>query len=76
MHSSTFQRDYLALAAALREHRRRTRDAGAEPIAVDAASRDSTHQANALRIALIRELYQLASHVPDFSDRHELTRTA
>jgi phosphoenolpyruvate carboxylase len=70
----TFFRDYLALAAALREHRRRTRDAGAEPIAVDAASRDSMHQLNALRIALIRELYVLASHVPDFSDRHELTR--
>ena len=32
------------------------------------------HQLNALRIALIRELYVLASHVPDFSDRHELTR--
>jgi phosphoenolpyruvate carboxylase len=70
----TFFRDYLALAAALREHRRRTRAAGAEPIAVDAASRDSLHQLNALRIALIRELYLLASHVPDFSDRHELTR--
>jgi phosphoenolpyruvate carboxylase len=70
----TFLRDYLALAAALREHRRRTRHAGAEPIAVDAASRDSMHQLNALRIALIQELYQLASHVPDFSDRHELTR--
>jgi phosphoenolpyruvate carboxylase len=70
----TFLRDYLALAAALREHRRRTRDAGAEPIAVDAASRDSMHQLNALRIALIQELYLLASHVPDFSDRQELTR--
>jgi phosphoenolpyruvate carboxylase len=69
-----FLRDYLALAAALREHRRRTRDAGAEPIAVDAASRDSLHQLNALRIALIQELYLLASHVPEFSDRHELTR--
>ncbi len=69
-----FLRDYLALAAALREHRRRTRDSGAEPIAVDAASRDSMHQLNALRIALIQELYRLASHVPDFSDRHELTR--
>jgi phosphoenolpyruvate carboxylase len=69
-----FMHDYLALAAALREHRRRTRDAGAEPIAVDAASRDSMHQLNALRIALIQELYLLASHVPDFSDRHELTR--
>ena len=69
-----FLHDYLALAAALREHRRRTRDAGAEPIAVDAASRDSMHQLNALRIALIQELYLLASHVPDFSDRHELTR--
>jgi phosphoenolpyruvate carboxylase len=69
-----FLRDYLALAAALREHRRRTRDAGAEPIAVDAASRDSMHQLNALRLALIQELYLLASHVPDFSGRHELTR--
>jgi phosphoenolpyruvate carboxylase len=69
-----FLQDYLALAAALREHRRRTRDAGAEPIAVDAASRDSMHQLNALRIALIQELYLLATQVPDFSDRHELTR--
>ncbi len=70
----SFTRDYMALAGAFREHRRRTRQAGAEPIAVDAASRDIMHQLHAIRIALIQELYLLAMHVPDFSGRHELTR--
>lgn len=68
-----FTRDYMALAAALREHRRRTRAAGAEPIAVDLASRDVMHQLHALRIALIQELYLLAIQIPDFSGRHELS---
>ncbi len=69
-----FTRDYMILASALREHRRRTRQAGAEPIAVDAPSRDVMHQLHAIRIALIQELYRLAIRVPDFSARHELTR--
>jgi phosphoenolpyruvate carboxylase len=69
----TFTRDYMALASALREHRRRTRQTGAEPIAVDPASRDVMHQLHAARIALIQELYLLAIRVPDFSARHELT---
>ncbi len=69
-----FTRDYLDLANALREHRRRTRAAGAEPIAVDATSRDAMHLLHALRIALIQRLYLLAIHVPEFSGRHELTR--
>ena len=69
----TFIRDYMSLAAALREHRRRTRQAGAEPIAVDRSSRDVMHQLHAIRIALIQELYRLAIRVPDFSARHELT---
>jgi phosphoenolpyruvate carboxylase len=70
----TFTRDYMILAAALREHRRRTRQAGAQPIAVDAPSRDAMHLLHTVRIALIQELYLLAVHVPDFSSRHELTR--
>jgi len=69
----TFTRDYIILASALREHRRRTRQAGAEPIAVDASSRDIMHQLHAIRIGLIQELYRLAIRVPDFSARHELT---
>ncbi len=69
----TFTRDYMILASALREHRRRTRQAGAEPIAVDRSSRDIMHQLHAIRIALIQELYLLAIRVPDFSARHELT---
>jgi phosphoenolpyruvate carboxylase len=63
----------MTLASALREHRRRTRQAGAEPIAVDRSSRDVMHQLHAIRIALIQELYRLAIRVPDFSARHELT---
>jgi phosphoenolpyruvate carboxylase len=70
----SFTRDYMILAAALREHRGRTRQAGAQPIAVDPASRDVMHLLHTLRIALIQELYLLAVHVPDFSPRHELTR--
>ena len=69
----TFTRDYMMLASALREHRRRTRQAGAEPIVVDRPSRDVMHQLHAIRIALIQELYRLAIRVPDFSARHELT---
>ncbi|MDX1541111.1 MAG: phosphoenolpyruvate carboxylase, partial [Geminicoccaceae bacterium] len=69
-----FMRDYMALAAALREHRRRTRQSGAEPIAVDAEARDAMHLLHALRIALIQGLYALAVHLPDFSPRHELNR--
>ena len=69
----TFTRDYMLLAGALREHRRRTRQAGAEPIAVDRPSRDVMHLLHATRIALIQELYRLAIRVPDFSARHELT---
>ena len=69
-----FTRDYMDLANALREHRRRTRQAGAQPIAVDATSRDVMHLLHALRIVLIQRLYLLATHVPEFSGRHELTR--
>ena len=69
-----FARDYMDLASAFREHRRRTRKAGAEPIAVDATSRDVMHVLHALRIVLIERLYLLAVHVPEFSGRHELTR--
>jgi phosphoenolpyruvate carboxylase len=68
-----FTRDYMDLANALREHRRRTRRAGAQPIAVDATSRDVMHLLHALRIVLIQRLYLLAMHVPEFSGRHELT---
>ena len=69
-----FTRDYMDLANALREHRRRTRQAGAQPIAVDATSRDIMHLLHALRIVLIQRLYLLAIRVPEFSGRHELTR--
>jgi phosphoenolpyruvate carboxylase len=69
-----FTRDYMDLAGALREHRRRTRKAGAQPIAVDATSRDVMHLLHALRIVLMQRLYLLATHVPEFSGRHELTR--
>jgi phosphoenolpyruvate carboxylase len=69
-----FHRDYLDLADALREHRRRARDAGEEPIAVDAASRDRMHTLHALRLALIQRLFLLAVRVSDFSPRHGVTR--
>lgn len=69
-----FTGDYMALANAFREHRRRTRQAGAEPIAVDATSRDVMHLLHALRLVLIQQLYLRAVHVPEFSGRHEITR--
>jgi phosphoenolpyruvate carboxylase len=68
-----FQRDYLDLATALREHRRATRDAGEEPIAVDPATRDNMHMLHAVRLALMQRLMGRAVQVPDFSDRHSVT---
>lgn len=70
------ERDHLALAAALREHRRKTREVGARPIAVDPATRDNLHMLHALRLALIERIARTAVHVPDFSDRHEVTHDA
>jgi phosphoenolpyruvate carboxylase len=67
-----FQRDYMDLARALREHRRRTRDKGEQPIAVDAATRDNMHLLHALRLALIQQLMIRSVHIPDFSDRHSV----
>ncbi len=67
-------RDYLDLAAALRDHRRRTRDAGEQPIAVDPATRDRLHMLHALRLALLQALMLRAIGIPDFSDRHAVTR--
>jgi len=66
-------RDYMDLARALREHRHMARDAGEEPIAVDALTRDNLHMLHALRLALIQRLMLLAVRVPDFSDRHATT---
>lgn len=68
-----FYRDYMDLARALREHRRLTRSAGEQPIAVDLETRDNLHMLHALRIALIMALYRQAVHVPDFSHRHDIT---
>lgn len=68
-----FHRDHMDLARALREHRRMTRDAGEEPIAVDPRTRDNLHMLHALRLALIQRLMMLATRVPDFSDRHATT---
>ena len=68
-----FHRDYMDLARALREHRRMARDAGEQPIAVDATTRDNLHMLHALRLALIQRLMLLAVRVPDFSDRHATT---
>jgi phosphoenolpyruvate carboxylase len=68
-----FHRDYMDLARALREHRRLARDAGEQPIAVDARTRDNLHMLHALRLALIQRLMLLAVRVPDFSDRHATT---
>ena len=68
------RRDYLDLARALREHRRRTRETGEQPIAVDPMTRDTLHLLHALRLALIDRLFRKAIHVPDFSDRHQVTR--
>lgn len=69
-----FLRDYMELARALKEHRRRTRDAGAIPIVVDREARDNIHLLHALRLALMQRLDVLAVHVPDFSDRHSTNR--
>ena len=49
------------------------RDAGEQPIAVDAGTRDNLHMLHALRLALIQRLMLLAVRVPDFSDRHATT---
>lgn len=68
------ERDHLDLAIALREHRRRTRGAGETPIAVDPTTRDNLHLLHALRLALIERIAHTAVQVPDFSDRHEVTR--
>jgi phosphoenolpyruvate carboxylase len=68
------QRDYIDLASALRAHRKRTRSAGETPIAVDQATRDNLHMLHALRLALMERLARRAVHVPDFSDRHVVTR--
>jgi phosphoenolpyruvate carboxylase len=70
-----FLRDYMDLARALKEHRRRTRDAGAVPIVVDLEARDNIHLLHALRLALMQRLDVLAVHVPDFSDRHNFSRS-
>ena len=67
-----FHRDYMDLARALREHRRTTRDAGEQPIAVDPATRDNMHLLHAIRLALIQRLMIRAVHIPDFSDRHSV----
>ncbi len=67
-------RDYLDLAAALRDHRRRTRDAGEQPIAVDVVTRDRLHLLHAIRLALLQALILRAIGIPDFSDRHAVTR--
>ncbi len=67
-------RDYLDLAAALRDHRRRARDAGEAPIAIDPGSRDNLHLLHALRFALLQSLMLRAVALPDFSDRHAVTR--
>jgi phosphoenolpyruvate carboxylase len=68
-----FHRDYMDLARALRDHRRMTRDAGEQPIAVDPLTRDNLHMLHALRLALIQRLMMLSVRVPDFSDRHATT---
>lgn len=68
-----FHRDYMDLARALREHRRQTRDAGLQPIAVAPETRDNLHMLHALRLALMQRLMRLATRVPDFSDRHSTT---
>lgn len=68
------QRDHMDLARALRTHRRLTRRAGEQPIAVDSATRDNLHMLHALRLALIERLIRRAVRIPDFSDRHAATR--
>ncbi len=66
-------RDHLDLASALREHRRRARRAGEEPIAVDPATRDNLHLLHATRLAVLRAMMSRAVEIPDFSDRHAVT---
>ena len=68
-----FHRDYMDLARALREHRRMARDAGEQPIAIGAQSRDNMHMLHALRLAVIQRLMRRAVRVPDFADRHATT---
>ncbi|MCB2055374.1 MAG: phosphoenolpyruvate carboxylase [Geminicoccaceae bacterium] len=68
-----FLADYTGLARALRDHRRMTRDAGDQPIAIDAEVRDNIHLLHALRLALMQKLMLQVIHVPDFSDRHRTT---
>jgi phosphoenolpyruvate carboxylase len=65
--------DHLDLASALREHRRRARRAGEEPIAVDPATRDNLHLLHATRLAVLRAMMSRAVDIPDFSDRHAVT---
>lgn len=66
-------RDHLDLARALRDHRRRTRSAGEEPIAVDPGTRDNLHLLHATRLAVLRAMMARAAEIPDFSDRHAVT---
>jgi phosphoenolpyruvate carboxylase len=66
--------DHRELALALREHRRRTREEGEQPIAVTAEDRDNMHMLHALRLGLIQKLMLLGVHLPQFSGRHEVTR--
>ena len=71
-----FHRDYMDLARALRGHRKAARNAGEEPIAIDAATRDNLHLLHAIRVALIQRLMLRAVTIPDFSDRHVVTHDA
>ena len=71
-----FHRDHMDLARALREHRRLTRHAGEQPIAVEPETRDNLHMLHGLRLGLIQQLMMLATRVPDFSDRHAATHDA
>ncbi|WGF89362.1 phosphoenolpyruvate carboxylase [Marinivivus vitaminiproducens] len=66
--------DHRELALALREHRRRRREEGADPIAVSPEARDNMHMLHALRLGLIQNLLLLAVHLPDFSSRHDINR--
>lgn len=66
--------DHRELALALREHRRRRREEGADPIAVTTEARDNMHMLHALRLGLIQNLLLLAVHLPDFSSRHDINR--
>lgn len=66
-------RDHMHLAAGLREHRRRTRDEGEQPIVIERQVRDAMHMLHSLRLALILSLFRRAVQIPDFSDRHDTT---